>query len=307
MIYLMNDGKIVLHNSHEKASLNNSNKIGIFNYNDSKNNAENFDISEYLLNSTVANKSARFESHDNMDIICTPIIDFSSHLTKFKTIYIFIQVNSLFIICEDNDLIIKTIDEISNDESADLSLGKFLCNLFEHFTQKDSEYLDHVEQGINNLEDEIMLNKQRKNFTHSIISLRKKLMLLKRYYEHLDDIFMYIDGNENKLFDKRSLRSFKMLSGKIDRLYHNVLNLREYLTQIREAYQAEVDISLNTTMKLFTVITAVFSPLTLIVGWYGMNFNMPEFHWALGYPMVIGISICVVLACIIYFKKHKWF
>jgi magnesium transporter len=46
------------------------------------------------------------------------------------------------------------------------------------------------------------------------------------------------------------------------------LNLRDYVTQVREAYQAELDISLNNIMKIFTVITAFFSPLTLLVGWY---------------------------------------
>lgn len=60
-------------------------------------------------------------------------------------------------------------------------------------------------------------------------------------------------------------------------------------------------------MKVFTVITAVFLPLTLIVGWYGMNLMMPEFEWAGSYPMVILLSIAVIVFCIAYFKKHKWF
>ena len=92
------------------------------------------------------------------------------------------------------------------------------------------------------------------------------------------------------MFDKRSLRAFRILAGKADRLYHNVLGLRDYVTQIREAYQAEVDINLNTTMKIFTVITAIFLPLTLVAGWYGMNFNMPEYQSPYGYPIVIAVT-----------------
>ena len=164
-----------------------------------------------------------------------------------------------------------------------------------------------MEQEITSLEDEILLNRQKVDYVRRIIVLRKRLMVLRRYYEQLLDVFSYIDGNENGLFEKRSLRAFRILAGKADRLYHNVLGLRDYVTQIREAYQAEVDINLNTTMKIFTVITAIFLPLTLVAGWYGMNFNMPEYQSPYGYPIVIAVSLIVVAACLLFFKKRKWF
>lgn len=113
--------------------------------------------------------------------------------------------------------------------------------------------------------------------------------------------------NENKLFDHQSLKLLRILSGKVDRLYNNVLSLIEYVAQIREAYQAEVDINLNTTMKLFTVITIIFFPLSLIAGWYGMNFNMPEYQSLYGYPMVIILSAGVIIVSVIYFKRNHWF
>jgi magnesium transporter len=60
-------------------------------------------------------------------------------------------------------------------------------------------------------------------------------------------------------------------------------------------------------MKVFTVITAVFLPLTLIVGWYGMNFTMPEYGWSHGYLYVIALSIVVCGICWLLFKRKKWF
>lgn len=60
-------------------------------------------------------------------------------------------------------------------------------------------------------------------------------------------------------------------------------------------------------MTLLTVVTTIFMPLTLIAGWYGMNFKyMPEFEWRLGYPVVILVSILIVIFCLILFKKKKW-
>ena len=78
--------------------------------------------------------------------------------------------------------------------------------------------------------------------------------------------------------------------------------------QLVEAYQAQIDIEQNNLMKIFTVITAIFLPLTLMVGWYGMNFKyMYELDSVYRYPVFIICSIIVCIVLIIYFKKRHWF
>ncbi len=68
-----------------------------------------------------------------------------------------------------------------------------------------------------------------------------------------------------------------------------------------------LDVNLNQTMKVLTVISSIFMPLTLITGWFGMNFvNMPMLKWQWGIPIVVAISAVVVLAMVILFKKKKW-
>ena len=60
-------------------------------------------------------------------------------------------------------------------------------------------------------------------------------------------------------------------------------------------------------MTLLTVITSIFMPLTLIAGWYGMNFKyMPEREYKAAYPIVILLSIAIVVISLIFFKKKKW-
>ena len=69
----------------------------------------------------------------------------------------------------------------------------------------------------------------------------------------------------------------------------------EYTRHLRDLYQAQADIKQNSTMQTLTIITAVFSPLALIAGWYGMNFKfMPELTWKYGYLGVILLSLSVV-------------
>ena len=83
--------------------------------------------------------------------------------------------------------------------------------------------------------------------------------------------------------------------------------LREYGMQIRELFQAEIDIRQNRIMKILTIVTTIFLPLTLVAGWYGMNFvHMPALTWQYGYPAVIVVSVAVVLVCLWVMKKKKF-
>ena len=87
---------------------------------------------------------------------------------------------------------------------------------------------------------------------------------------------------------------------------NNTVVLQEFTVQLRELYLANVQIKQNKVMQFLAIITAIFLPLTLIAGWYGMNFiNMPELKVRSAY-FFIGISILVVVGEIIYFKKKKW-
>ena len=79
------------------------------------------------------------------------------------------------------------------------------------------------------------------------------------------------------------------------------------MAHLREAYQAQLSIRQNDLMKVFTVVTAVFLPLTLLTGWYGMNFAfMPELRWRYGYPAVMVLGAAIVGALLYWFKRKKW-
>lgn len=92
----------------------------------------------------------------------------------------------------------------------------------------------------------------------------------------------------------------------VERLHGYVEQIREHLLQIREMYQTQVDIQQNRVITFLTVVTTIFLPLTLITGWYGMNFsNMPELGWKYGYLIIIVLAIEVLLAEICYLKKKK--
>lgn len=102
------------------------------------------------------------------------------------------------------------------------------------------------------------------------------------------------------------LRAWQMYANRTERLHNHVEMLREYVVQLRELYQSRIDMEQNRIMTLLTVVTTLFMPLTLIAGWYGMNFvNMPALSWKYGYPAVIVISVLIIVLEVIYFRKKK--
>jgi len=108
------------------------------------------------------------------------------------------------------------------------------------------------------------------------------------------------------LFSDENAHFFRIMRDKVVRLSNNTQLLRDSLVQVREAYMAALDYSANRIMKVFTVVTTIFLPLTLIVGWYGMNFKfMPELAWRYGYAGVALLSVVVVIGGLLFFKKKK--
>ena len=90
-------------------------------------------------------------------------------------------------------------------------------------------------------------------------------------------------------------------------------NYRDVASGLMEVYLSSVSNRLNEIMKILTMFTAFFIPLSLIAGIYGMNFNtarspfnMPELNWYLGYPFVLGLMATVALGMVTFFRRKGW-
>ena len=106
----------------------------------------------------------------------------------------------------------------------------------------------------------------------------------------------------------RDSRLFSALSNRARRLNSMVAMQKEAAAQLRELHLTEITLRQTEVMKVLTILTALFLPLTLITGWYGMNFtHMPELASPYGYIAVIGLSVLCVAAEIIIFRIKKWF
>lgn len=183
---------------------------------------------------------------------------------------------------------------------------KFLYHFLDHLMLDDRKFLENMEFQMSDLETRMMEERVNPSFINEILSIKKELMYIWNYYEQLIDVGEVLRDNENDMFPVENVRRFAIFTQRATRISENVKYLKEYTVQLQETHDAMLDYNLNSIMKLFTVITTIFLPLTLIVGWYGMNFtNMPELTWRYGYAGVIVFSIVVVGICVIAFKKYR--
>ena len=208
------------------------------------------------------------------------------------------------VIIDNDDISLRMIQRIRRRKSnPGQTKEKFLYNYILEFIGRDLEILGGYEKRLMRLEERVT-HGNIQNFQSEFMTIRKELLTLRSYYDEITDVGKELEENENHFFLKKHLKYFGIVTDRADRLMGKASHLLEYAQQVRDAYQARIDAQQNGNMQFLTVISTIFFPLTLIMGWYGMNFeNMPELKN--GYPAVILLSIIVIIVCIIIFKKKK--
>ena len=186
------------------------------------------------------------------------------------------------------------------------SLERFLYDFLEQIVDDDLALMERYEAELNRIEDAIVSSKGKGDMVR-VNEIRSELRVLLVHYEQIIDMTQELEENENGFFSEENLRYIHLFMNLLARRRDFAVSLRDYTMQVRDLHNAQLEVSQNRIMTLLTVITTIFMPLTLIVGWYGMNFRyMPELEWRFGYPIVIAVSAAVVVFCLILFKKKKW-
>ena len=186
------------------------------------------------------------------------------------------------------------------------SLGRFLYDFLDDIVKGDLRMLEKYEQELEKIEANIDSDMYDVSTTRTN-AIRSDIRRLLTHYDQLIDLAQELEENENGFFDQDILRYFRLYLSRLDRLYNTAASIRDYTMQIGDLYKAHLELRQNHIMTILTVVTTIFMPLTLITGWYGMNFRyMPELETEWGYPLVFGTCILIITGSLIFFKKKKW-
>ena len=186
-------------------------------------------------------------------------------------------------------------------------LERFLYDFLEQIICDDRKMLEGYDHTLDELEDQI-LDGNTEGVLEQIAEIRNDLRDLKIHYTQLIDVCQELEENENHFFKDENERYFHLVAQRIERLLEMLLTLVDFTIQLREFCQSKIDEKQNRNLAFLTIISSIFMPLTLIAGWYGMNFKyMPELDKVWAYPLVFVVSVMIVVVCIVFFKKNKWF
>lgn len=234
------------------------------------------------------------------------IPDKSEPLKNTLSFSYYIQENSLLLIDEKihfpDILQLLEVQKLQQPQSV---LG-FFMSFLEACIHDDAVYLQNFEHRLTTIEDSL-LESLPKELHANVAGGRRELLVFRSYYQQFQDICETFAQNNSGILSDEITHHFTILAGRAQRLCQHTQLLREYALQIQEMHQAQIDIRQNDTMRILTVVTALFMPLSLIAGWYGMNFvYMPETQHPLGYFIILLISILIVCTEIWFFKKKGW-
>ncbi len=229
------------------------------------------------------------------------------NLSGINTNFAFALDEKGIVFIDDSGMVEKILQSIIRTKKWALpSLERFIYDFLEQLVTGDQTMLEKYDKELDTIESDILSGSEA-DPTPRVNHIRSDLRDLRIHYEQLQDLAQELEENENNFFKKDNVRYFHLFNQRISRLHDMTSSLRDYSIQIRDLYQSRLDIKQNRIMTLLTVITSIFMPLTLIAGWYGMNFKyMPELEYKISYPIVIALSIVIVIFSLIFFKKKKW-
>ncbi|MBW4085340.1 magnesium/cobalt transporter CorA [Paenibacillus sp. S150] len=165
---------------------------------------------------------------------------------------------------------------------------------------------DRIEARIEKLEEDILMH-TKKSHLSEIIGLRSEILWLKKMLGPQKEVINTLNKKDLRLIDDQLQKYFSDIYENAVKISETFETYRDLMGNLREAYQSSIANRANEIMRVFTAITTIFMPLTVITGIYGMNFdNMPELHTRYGYYGVIAVMATLGCGMLFIFRKKEW-
>jgi magnesium transporter len=166
--------------------------------------------------------------------------------------------------------------------------------------------IDDVEIRIEALEDGVF-DRHENTSIITLLSVKRSILQLRRWMSKQRAVLLRLGRGEFSVIAANDALLFRDVYDHVVRINDLLENFREMLTSVQDAHLAVTSNRLNEVMKFLAVCTVLLGPATLIAGIYGMNFqHMPELAWRGGYPLAIGLMICVEAAALGFFWRRGW-
>lgn len=166
--------------------------------------------------------------------------------------------------------------------------------------------LEDFGEEIEKIEDELV-NSPLPKTLHTIHKIKRDIIYMRRSVWPLREVISALERIESRLIKKKTEIYLRDVYDHTVQIIDTIETYRDILSGMLDLYLSSISNRMNEVMKVLTIFSTIFIPLTFIVGLYGMNFKyMPELEWRMGYPVLWGIMIAVTVTMLFYFRKKKW-
>jgi magnesium transporter len=200
---------------------------------------------------------------------------------------------------------LKTTSASASFDSREPGLNAFLT-ILETRIDSDADLIEGINRKVNVISKELIARGSLKeDLLLGIAQLQENTMLLHETITEKQRVVSSLIRIQE--FNRIENERFKIILNDIGSLLQHSQFSAERLEYLQNTFLGLVNIEQNTVIKIFTVVTVVFMPPTLIASIYGMNFRvMPEIQWTFGYPFAVFLMILSSLAFLWYFRRKKW-
>ncbi|CZQ93659.1 magnesium/cobalt transport protein cora [Trichococcus palustris] len=164
-----------------------------------------------------------------------------------------------------------------------------------------------IEVELANIEDNTQ-KKATNDVMPKLFDIRHMLLSLMQTVNPMRDLLYRMLNSQHLEGVKRRRAYFSDIHDDLLKVSELIMSNREVTTDMRDSYLSMNSHQTNNVMKILTIITSIFSPLTLLAGIYGMNFqNMPELRWQYGYFLALGLMGIIGVSMYLWIRKKGWF
>ncbi len=250
----------------------------------------------------------KYKEYDNYLFFVFHAIDLNTMLPE--EIDVFINNNMIVTYHKEHS---EEVDKVWNSviykqANEKLTTAEVMFRTLDAILDNYFPFVYELEDKVFSFEDRHSVDISTEVLIEETFDLREDLLIIRRTVLPMKDlVYRLIEGRIMPLTKKQKI-FMHHINDHLVKQAEMIESSREMTADIRDNYISLNSFKMNNIMKILTIYSVIFMPLTLLVGIYGMNFDvMPELHWKYGYLGVWILMISISFGLIGYFKKMKWF
>lgn len=250
------------------------------------------------------------EHHDYLFVVLKSLVtEDDDFVIRNEQVSLLVLKNIIFTFKEKaDDLLVPVLKRLENSRGRMRSMGPdyLMYAILDTIVDLNFDIMDQLEETLINLEDEIFSNPTPPILAR-IHEIKLEVIKIRRYISPIRDLTAGLLRSESELIAQTTQIYLRDVHDHVLRIIESIETHRDILSSLLEIYLSSISSKLNEVMKVLTVFSSVFIPLTFITGIYGMNFeDMPELKWSWGYPAIWLVFIATSGTLFLYFKRKGW-